>query len=335
MFALLFDRRSLIVTGVALVGVGSLLFAAGVVTGLALRRERVVVPPYWLKYGPVETSDVRATDPVRGASPSRAATGGAGAGAGGGADPATPQQGVTPAPAAGDAAAGDPSPRQDWVPFAKPGDPTLSESSPPAGGVRAKPPEGATQDGVEKDSAEPNADTITPAPPEADRNGDGEGNGDDGGESSDGAAESGSATLGPAAGAEAPGATTRRAANVCPEPGQPTWFVQTGAYAVAGNAQVRRDSLQSSLAPGVPRPYLSRTTSRAGVELTLVRLGPFTTPQAARRAAAALDDAFVGRETEESAGGCGEDNGAVAEHGPDPGEGAAMVALATRVSPAD
>lgn len=330
MFALLFDRRSLIVTGVALVGVGSLLFAAGVVTGLTLRRERVVVPPYWLQYGPVETSDVRGTDPARGASPSR------------------------PAPAEGDAAAGDPSTPPDWVPFAKPGDPTLSEPSPPPGGVRATPPPGvtqggaaqggvtqggATQDGVGKGGAGQDAGEMTPAPPAATPAppaAEGSGDGGGAGESSGGAAKPGSATPGPGpgAGAEAPRQTTRRAANDCPEPGEPTWYVQTGAYAVAGNARSRRDSLQARLDAETPRPYLSRTTSRAGVELTLVRLGPFTTRQAARRAAAALDDAFVGRETGESAGGCGEGDGAVAKHGLGPGDGAGTVALANRVSPA-
>lgn len=301
MFALLFDRRSLIVTGVALVGVGSLLFAAGVVTGLTLRRERVVVPPYWLKYGPVETSDVRGTDPARGAGPSRPATGGAEAGA----DAATPQQGVTPAPAEGDAAAGDPSTPPDWVPFSKPGDPTLSEPSSPPGDVRATPP------------------------PAADGNGGGGGGG--AGDSSGGAAKPGSATPGPgpAAGAEAPRQTTRRAADDCPEPGQPTWYVQTGAYAVAGNARSRRDSLQARLDAETPRPYLSRTTSRAGVELTLVRLGPFTTRQAARRAAAALDDAFVGMEPAETTG-CGDGGSEVAGQGQTSGPGAGTVALATR-----
>lgn len=307
MFALLFDRRSLIVTGVALAGVAGLLFAAGVVTGLTLRRERVVVPPAWLTYGPVETSDVRSTDRRRGTgptAPSAAATGGDGTAGGTGAGTTTP-----------------PDTQPEHVPFSKPGDPVLEEASPPDSGVRARPPEGATQGGAAQDGSQ-------------------EGGAEQDGAKKDGAKKDGvkrdGGGLTPAApaaggGAEAPGLTTHRAAADCPEPGQPTWYVQTGAYAVAGNARMRHESLQARFATaGGPRPYLHRTVNSSGVELTLVRLGPFTTRQAASRAAAALEDAFVGIDAEGVTGLCGtgEESEAVA------GLGTAGVALANRTYPA-
>jgi|GEM_PF-3947191 len=332
MFALLFDRRSLIVTGIAIAGVGGLLFAAGVVTGLNLRQERVLVPPYWLKYGPVETSDVRTANPSRATSPGATAPGAA-------------TGSVRPAPTAGntgvgDSGVGDSATDPDWVPFAAPGDPTPSETAPretsppetaPAtGGARAKPPEGvapeaapeqgaatdgAPQGGAKQDGAKQDGGSVTPpATPPAGANG-GAGSGDNRVEGSVG---------GP------PRATTRRAARDCPAPDQPTWYVQTGAYAVPGNARVRRDSLQARFAAGGPGPYLRQTTNGAGVELTLVRLGPFSTRQAARRAAAALDDAFVGVETAADAAGCSDGESTVAGRGQDLG----TVTLAAQVSPA-
>ena len=66
MLALLFDRKSLLLTGVALGGLGALLFAAGFVTGVTFRQERKVAPPYWLLHGPVLPGETQASGGVDG-----------------------------------------------------------------------------------------------------------------------------------------------------------------------------------------------------------------------------------------------------------------------------
>lgn len=322
MFALLFDRRSLWLTGFSLAAVGALLFSAGLVTGLTLLRERSVVPPHWIDYGPVEMSDLRGGQPgTPGAGSRGSATGGAGASGGA----ATPS---------GTVGSGD----GEWAPFA-PGDPhpdappdasgAPSDSAPPPPPL----PGSAGGEGGVGSGTGSSAGSGAAAEPPANS----AGGGSDAGSVSDPGSGSPDTSIdrATARAAEPTPAPARialagsrddleRPASSAPSPEEAAagpgcdgaagdrWYVQAGAYSVAANAERREEAVQARFATqrvasgGVPpaHAYLRRTRTGSGTDLTVVRLGPFPDLRQAQRAARLLGDAFVGREAEgDCAGG--------------------------------
>lgn len=331
MFALLFDRRSLAVTGLSLAGAGVLLFAAGLVTGMTLRQERELVPPYWLQYGPVEPADVRLDNDGTGAGGSATAS------TAGGAIPWTASgEGAagTTGTAGGTLSADSPTaPADDWAPFAAPGDPAresgaatpgTKEGTPPTSAIRATPPGGV--------SAPPATTEPAGGPPgaktEPDRGLLPSGK-EPSGQGSNGKVRS---TVPRAAPVTEPSATLAEC-----RPGG-AWYVQTGAYAVAANARAEGATLETRFANAGYRPYLRPTTASSGRHLTLVRIGPFPSRTEAQQAAAGVEGAMVGREARGASVGCGGgENGGTVESGPAKGIPTAVLVDSTGAAsaPAD
>jgi hypothetical protein len=305
MLALLFDRKSLLATGVALGALGALLFAAGFVTGVTFRQERKVAPPYWLLHGPVLPGESQAAH-------------------GGGFDTATPS---APAPRA----APPPDGGGEWVPFAQPGE-GEEGSGPGVDGGGPAPEPGPSPDG--SDTPEPGA------APSGDGGEGGRGAAAGGDQprlprvpapsrplwsdepavparavpANERRAAAGAPAVEAAAGrpAEREGSASPAVAAVpelapvptaAPELGESeraaldgAWYVQTGAYSVAANAHDQEAELGARFAGAAYRPYLHPITDRRGRRLLTVRLGPFPSRDEATSVAAAFDDVLVGRE---------------------------------------
>ncbi len=283
MLALLFDRKSLLLTGLAVGGLGALLFASGFVLGVTARYERQLAPPYWLLHGPVLPGEAQAAN---------------------GPAPAAPLVG---APAAGPQAGG--ADDGAWVPFARPEELDAGEDEAPAdaggggaggGGLEGGEASGADQGGAEGgggsgaagaaaprvppprrplwDEPEPAVAAVTPTRPEP-----GEGR----------AAAAVLAAVPELAPEPTPapelGAGERAALDGA-------WYVQTGAYSVPANARDQEAALAGRFAGEPYRPYVRPVTDRRGRTLLIVRVGPFPSRDEAVTVAAAFDDVLVGRE---------------------------------------
>ena len=298
MLALLFDRKSLVLTGLAVGGLGTLLFAAGFVLGVTARSERQLAPPYWLQHGPVLPGEAQAAN---------------------GPAPAAPSVRASPQPGGDDGGADGRAAEGAWVPFARPEELDAGEDEAPAdaggggaggggaggggiegGGIEGGEPsgldEGAAEGGGDSgpagaaaprvppprrplwDEPEPAVATVTPTRPEP-----GEGR----------AAAAVLAAVPELAPEPTPapelGAGERAALDGA-------WYVQTGAYSVPANARDQEAALAGRFAGEPYSPYVRPVTDRRGRTLLIVRVGPFPSRDEAVAVAASFDDVLVGRE---------------------------------------
>jgi len=276
MFALLFDRKSLLVTGIALAGIGLVLFAAGFLLGVTANQERQVVAPYWLQRGPVLPGETATTSGGPAGSPEPAAA------TGGGATEGEPVPFGLPGELkdlgegdAGGATDGDAAPSN-----AAPADTAPSNAAPADGGARSTPAH----------SAPPAADSATrlarrrPSPPPA---------------TVATATEVELEALADAGPDPETAARPEPPAAASPEDGAPldgSWYVQTGAFSVSAYAHDEEVTLAERFADRGYRPYLRPITDRRGRRLLTVRLGPFASRGEAVEVASVLDDVLIGRE---------------------------------------
>lgn len=306
MYALLFDRRSLVLTSAVLGGLGALLFATGFLVGALVAWERELVPPRWIAYGPLDPDALRVVE--------RSPESGAAAGTVPGAAPDDPYSGAAPSvdpdgPGGGagpEGADGEPGHEDDgWVPFARPGevealrsgwegdplDPELAVLAPgdparlrpapyrfpvdPPRYDRTLPPEPEAQPARSR--------AVEPALPATSR---------DAAEARAEQPEEPALPEGALGTAGDP--ADDAAAGLSPAAG--SWYVQTGAFSVPANAHAEERALREMFAGEPWAPYLVETLTRRGTRFVAVRLGPFPTRGAALRVADRFDDVVVGRQ---------------------------------------